>query len=265
MSNPMTFSEVLKKDQRIVDSRLDQFEQIGILELFDRMLKLIDDLTSEVEEHTANLTFPRSPTNSYQNVVDWNDRLRLHMLGVVVGQFIFAVSHVCRAQPSEAFGHMRRAIEAAGIAYTSKLEPDIGRVYGAGDEDKFWTRIKRHKILPNDDPMTSELNKMMKRASSKLHSNMRSVAGSVEEDFEFKGSRVEISFSFLINELNPSIEAIWEVCSYLLRAMYHVARLFEVSFSLPEASWHHRLESYRADIDEFDSRVKDHLSQLPSS
>src|SRR5437899_1430307 len=122
-----TFSDLLKKDQSIVDSRLDQFAKIGILELFDRMLELMNDLISEVEAY-CKPDLSREPTDSSRNVD--NDRLRLHMLGVVLGQFIFAFSHVCRAQPSEAYGHMRRAIEAAGIAYTAKSKPDIGKVYG---------------------------------------------------------------------------------------------------------------------------------------
>src|SRR5260370_19468724 len=138
MSNLITFSDLLKKDQNIVESRLDQFEEIGILELFDRI----------------------------------------------------------------------------------------------------WRRIKRHRILPIDDPMTHELNKMMEQASSKLRSNLQSVAGHIEEDFEFQEPRVEISVKFLINELNPSIESIWKVCSYILTAMYHMARLFAESFSLPKGSWH---------------------------
>jgi len=190
MSNLITFSDLLKKDQNIVESRLDQFEEIGILELFDRMLSLMNDLISEVEAY-GKPDLSRKPTDSSRNVD--NDRLRLHMLGVVLGQFIFGFSHVCRAQPSEAYGHLRRAIEAAGIAYTAKSEPDIGKVYARGDEKAFWRRIKRHRILPIDDPMTHELDKMMEQASSKLHSNLQSVAGHIEEDFEFQEPRVEIS------------------------------------------------------------------------
>ena len=207
MFNLMTFSDLLKRDQNIVESRLDQFGAIGILELFDRMLKLMNDLISEVEAY-GKPDLSRKPTDSSRNVD--NDRLRLHMLGVVLGQFMFAFSHVCRAQPSEAYGHMRRAIEAAGIAYTAKSEPDIGKVYARGDEKAFWRRIKRHRILPKDDPMTHELNRMMEQASSKLHSNLQSVAGHIEEDFEFQEPRVEITIKFLINELNPGIESIWE-------------------------------------------------------
>ena len=51
MFNLMTFSDLLKRDQNIVESRLDQFGAIGILELFDRMLKLMNDLISEVEAY----------------------------------------------------------------------------------------------------------------------------------------------------------------------------------------------------------------------
>src|SRR5437016_819035 len=86
MSNLTTFSDLLKKDQSIVDSRLDQFEKIGILELFDRMLELMNDLISEVEAY-GKPGLSRERTDSSRNVD--NDRLRLHMLGVVLGQFHF--------------------------------------------------------------------------------------------------------------------------------------------------------------------------------
>src|SRR6266496_2941686 len=105
----------------------------------------------------------------------------------------------------------------------------ISAKYARGDEKAFWRRIKRHRILPKDDPMTHELNRMMEQASSKLHSNLQSVAGHIEEDFEFQEPRVEITVKFLINELNPGIESIWGVCSYILTEMYHMARLFAES------------------------------------
>ena len=113
--------------------------------------------------------------------------------------------------------------------------------------------------------MTHELNRMMEQASSKLHSNLQSVAGHIEEDFEFQEPRVEITVKFLINELNPGIESIWGVCSYILTAMCYMARLFAESLRLPKGSWHERLESFRADLHECDALVKDHSSQRPSS
>ena len=125
MFNLMTFSDLLKRDQNIVESRLDQFGAIGILELFDRMLKLMNDLISEVEAY-GKPDLSRKPTDSSRNVD--NDRLRLHMLGVVLGQFMFAFSHVCRAQPSEAYGHMRRAIEA-GESHTRLSQNLISAKY----------------------------------------------------------------------------------------------------------------------------------------
>src|SRR5207249_11321511 len=114
---PAKFIEILKKDQNIVESRLHQMEQNGLLELFDCMLDLLNDFTLEIEAHTASMILPEKFMDTGRKV-NWNDRLGLHMLGIVMSQYIFAFSHLCRAQPSEAYVHMRRAIEAAGIAYT---------------------------------------------------------------------------------------------------------------------------------------------------
>src|SRR3989442_16041219 len=102
MPIPTKFTEILKKDQNIVESRLNQMEQNGLLELFDCMLELINDFTVELEVHTAGLILSEKSVETTRKV-NWNDRLGLHMLGVVVSQYIFAFSHVCRAQPSEAY------------------------------------------------------------------------------------------------------------------------------------------------------------------
>jgi hypothetical protein len=264
MPVPTKFIEILKEDQNIVESRLNQMGQNGLLELFDGMLELINDFTLELEAHTASLILPKKSVGTTQKV-NWNDRLGLHMMGVVVSQYIFAFSHVCRAQPSEAYVHMRRAIEAAGIAYSATSDPDLAKVYGSGDEKRLWPRIKRDKILPRSDPLTYELNSMMKQAASKLHGNLKSVASNIEEGFEFRDSHVEISFVFRINELNPDAESVWEDCSYILTAMYHICQLFAARYGLPKDSWHARLEGYRADIAEIDSLVKNHAVQVPPS
>lgn len=189
MPVPSKFIEILKKDQNIVESRLNQMDENGLLELFDCMLELINDFTLELEVHTASLISSEKSVGTARKV-NWNDRLGLHMMGVVVSQYIFAFSHVCRAQPSEAYVHMRRAIEAAGIAYTATSDPDLAKVYGSGDEKRLWPRIKRDKILPRSDPLTYELNSMMKQAASKLHGNLDSVARNIEEGLEILTSRL---------------------------------------------------------------------------
>lgn len=264
MLNPTKFIEILKKDQNIVESRLQQVQENGLLDLFDCMLELINDFTLELEAHTARGISP-DRVASKNRKVRWEDRLRLHMLGVVISQYIFAFSHLCRAQPSEVYVHMRRAIEAAGIAYAATLDPDLAGVYGSSDEKRLWPRIKRDKILPRSDPLTYELNSMMKQAASKLHANLRSVEKNIEEGFEFSGSNVEISLRFLINELNPEWESVWKDCSYILTAMYYICQLFEAAYGLPEGSWHARLERYRTVITETDSLVKNHAAESPAS
>ena len=196
-------SEILKVDERIAEDRLEFLEYWGILEMFDRLLSLLSllgDLMREVEAHTATLSFPPQQSVTRSRKAGWNDRLRLHMFGSSMAQFLFAFSHLCRAQTPEIYGHMRRAMEAAGVAYLSRSQPDIGKIYGKGDESKLWKRIKRDKIFSAGNPLTSELNEMMKQASSRFHSNLRSVVGSIEEDFEYQGSGVLISFYFNIND-----------------------------------------------------------------
>lgn len=180
-------------------------------------------------------------------------------------QYIFAVWHLFRAQPSEAYGHMRRAIEAAGIAYTATSDPQLAKVYGSGNEKRLWPRIKSDRILPPRNPLTRELNLMMKHAASRLHSNLKSVERNIEEDFEFRGACVEMSFGFRINELNPDAESVWEDVSYILNAMDYICRLFAAKYSLPNGSWLTRLERYRSDINELDSLVKSQAAQRSAS
>jgi hypothetical protein len=158
---------------------------------------------------------------------------------------------------------MRRAMEAAGVAYLSKSEPDIGKIYGKGDESKLWKRIKRHKIFPEENPLTSELNEMMKRASSRFHSNLQSVVGSIEEDFEYRGSGVWIAFHFSINDGGRSLESSWEACHYILRAMYNVSQIFAKSFDLPEGPWYEQLQLFKNDLDSLNNKIGETIKTLP--
>jgi hypothetical protein len=90
-------SEILKVDERIAEDRLEFLEYWGILEVFDSVLILLGDLMREVEAHTSTLSFPPQQSVTRSRKAAWNDRLRLHMFGSSMAQFLFAFSHLCRA------------------------------------------------------------------------------------------------------------------------------------------------------------------------
>src|SRR5207253_9722096 len=143
--------QILEIDEANLKGILADFRQNGILEFFERMLALLDRLNPPVQELVNS-----SPRSQFTRLADgvvripWDLRLRMHMLHSAWNQYAFAISHLLRAQASEAHGHVRRAIEGAGIAYLSKTEPDTAELYGLGDK-KLRNRTQTNQILPKTD------------------------------------------------------------------------------------------------------------------
>ena len=185
-------------------SRLSGFERVGITDLFDRMLGILQGLLEEARLYSSSAEYmpakghKATKTVSGTHIPNWNIRLFMHMLCSSLSQFVFATSHVFKGQALESYGHVRRAIEGAGITYLSLSEPDIGELYGTADERKWRKRIQTDKILPPNDPLTSELNSIIRRASSQLHSNLNSISRSIiEEVFAKKDKGVAYTYVFL--------------------------------------------------------------------
>src|SRR5215213_4186514 len=105
-----TIFDLFDTDQRNLNTYLDRLEREGILELFSQIFSLMEELISEVSTYKASLNYPTPKTSSKAKIASWNSRLRANMYGSALCQFVFALSHLCRAQTSEVYGHMRRAI-----------------------------------------------------------------------------------------------------------------------------------------------------------
>jgi len=178
--------QTLENDQSNLTGILEQFRQNGILTLFERMLNLISGLSVDVQEHVSSSPGPFIRSSGII-AVPWELKLRMHMIHSAWNQFMFAIGHLLRAQASESYGHVRRAIEGAGVAYLAKSKPDIAELYGTGDEKKFRNSTGTNTLLPPEDPFTSDLNRMVREASSQVHNNFRSLAKRLEEELLDEG------------------------------------------------------------------------------
>jgi len=243
--------QILEIDEANLQGILADFKQNGILEFFERMLALLDSLSPLVQEYVSSSS--TSPfTRSADGVVSipWELRLRMHMLQSAWNQFAFAISHLLRAQASEVHGHVRRAIEGAGIAYLSKSEPDIAELYGSGDK-KLRNRTQTNQILPTTDPLTADLNRLVREASSQVHNNFRSFARRLEEEIQNEGAKAHYKFKSHVYEADNTTKHFWEVSHFILESGYFVARLLAESFNLPKGNWHTELQDFKTDLDKY--------------
>jgi len=103
-------------------------------------------------------------------------------------EFLVAGGHLFRGQISQAYGHIRRAIEGAGIAYLSKTKPEIGDYFRNNDRNKFRNETSTKKILPPTDPLTAQLYNSVDKASSQVHNNFTSFANRLKESFKVEGT-----------------------------------------------------------------------------
>ena len=241
--------QILEIDEANLKGILADFKQNGILKFFERMLALLDSLTPLVQERVSSSS--TSPfTRSADGVVriPWDLRIRMHMLHSAWNQYAFAISHLLKAQASEVYGHVRRAIEGAGIAYLSKSEPDIAELYGSGDK-KLRNRTQTNQILPKTDPFTADLNRLVREASGQVHNNFRSFAKRLEEEIQDEGAKAHYKFKSHVYEADNSTKHFWEVSHFILESGYFVAGLLAESFNLPKGDWHKELEDFKTDLE----------------
>ncbi len=243
--------QILEIDEANLKGILAEFRQNGILKFFERMLALIDSLNPLVQE-LVNSSSASPFTRSADGVVriPWDLRLRMHMLHSAWNQYAFAISHLLRAQASEVHGHVRRAIEGAGIAYLSKSEPDIAELYGSGDK-KLRNRTQTNQILPKTDQLTADLNRLVREASGQVHNNFRSFAKRLEEEIQDEGAKAHYKFTFHVYEADNSTRHFWEMSHFILESGYFVARLLAESFNLPKGDWHKELQDFKTDLERY--------------
>jgi hypothetical protein len=229
------------------------------------MLDLISNLSVEVQQYISSSTAPFIRSANGTVTIPWDLKLRMHMIHSAWNQFTFAISHLLRAQASESYGHVRRAIEGAGIAYLSKSEPDVAELYGAGDEKKLWNRTKTNTILPPLDPLTSDLNRMVREASSQVHNNFRSFAKRLEEEILDEGKKAHYKFKAHFYEADDSLKHFWQVSYFILEAGYLVMRLLAESCDLPKGNWHRQLDSFKADLEKYNAWLMDIIEKNAST
>jgi|GEM_PF-7048749 len=175
MTSRMTISGLVEAEETFAKKRFDLFKRSKIELAFDFQLSLFYDLLEEVEKFTSE-----SPYDGGALVVNgglvpsWEMKLPIHMFAGSFVQFTNAISHILRGQASEAYGHVRHAIENSGIAYMSKSESKIVEFYEAGNEFEMAKCLPTSRLLPRSNILTRDLNKMYKLASRHLHGNLHS-------------------------------------------------------------------------------------------
>lgn len=188
------------------------------------------------------------------------------MFGSSLSQFIYATSHILWGQASEAYGHVRHAIENAGIAHLSVSEPTIVELYRDRKDYDRATQYPAKKLFPNTNSLTRELKKMKNKADKHLHGNLYSNEFRLVEDSNYteSGNVGSFSFTFTHND-DMTLDYVWETCFFVLTAAVHVAQLYGKTFALPYGDWHRQLESFKSDLDKTDRKFQREIDQRPPS
>ena len=109
----------------------------------------------------------------------------------------------------------------------------------------------RNQILPQTDPLTADLNRLVREASGQVHNNFRSFAKRLEEEIQDEGAKAHYKFKFHVYEADNSTKHFWEVSYFILESGYFVARLLAESFNLPKGDWHKELEDFKSDLERY--------------
>jgi hypothetical protein len=196
----------------------------------------------------------------------WDFILRTYLFQSAGMQFLYAVGHLLRGHSFEIFGHARTIIESAGIAYLSKTEPDLGDLYLHSSDKSYRNRTGSSKILPKNDPLTSDLRGTFDYASEVFHANFSSVAGRIKTEFTVAKGKRDFRNEMMFHDVdgkNPELffgHAVW-----LIRLSARVLRLFASAFSLPDCVWYRRLEQFEGGLEScgfHENRRPTHLSMI---
>jgi hypothetical protein len=123
--------KAIEFDQANVEESRKLLESRGLMALLERIPSLFDVLPREIEAaHHGSGDNPYVRTDaSGQQTEAWDFILQVYMVQSAGMQFLHAVGHLLRGHSYELFGHVCTMIEAAGIAYLAKSEPDLGDAY----------------------------------------------------------------------------------------------------------------------------------------
>jgi hypothetical protein len=143
-------------------------------------------------------------------------------------------------------------IENAGIAYLSKSEPDLGKLYFDADplsRDRFKGRTTSAKILPTTDPLTAKLSESFRLSSELFHSNFVSLVGRMEISLKPSDERLSFTNVMRFHDVDPDKpELFLRHATWLLRSCQRVLRVFGAAFALPDCIWYRRLEELERGI-----------------
>ncbi len=242
--------EMFDADQHNIPISIDLLKQCGIYEFYQGIPPLFDSLISAIEQNFKTGYFPFSrKTPAGLEVPAYDFILRTYMLMSAHQQFDLAVAHLLRGQVTEISGHIRRAIEGAGIAYLSKSKPELGEIFMKGDTKELRNSTSTKKILPPDDPVTAPLLRSIDFASSLIHNNFISFANRLEQDISMEGSKW--SFSAQLDFYVSDTITILNTSMWILRVMERVLRVLAASFDLPDCEWFRKLERLKFSLDRF--------------
>jgi hypothetical protein len=233
--------QMIEGDQQNIQASIETLQQYGVYGFYEELPVLFDELLPAIQQHLPENYFPFSRQAADGTEVPTYDFiLRVCMLQSVHQQFVLAVGHLLRGHVSEVYGHMRRAIEGAGIAHHSKTHPELGEMFISEDTTRFRNNTHTGTILPRNDPMTGRLNESIGYASQMLHSNFISFVNRHESSIHMEDDRW--TFSAQLNLYEGDLQFFLNTSLWAVRIMVRVLQLVAVSFDLPACEWHQKLE-----------------------
>jgi hypothetical protein len=240
--------DILEADDSNVKISIELLTKHGIFELYQRHVpQLFAGLVPAAEKAAPAGYFPFTRlTAGGIEIPTYDFILRLTMLQSAHEQFIFATGHLFRAHASEVPSHLRKAAEAAGIAYLSKSRPELGEIFLSGDEKKFRNATNTKAILPPDDPVTADLFKSVNFASMLTHNNAIGFAQRTKSSIRIveKKWTVSLGLDFYGSTTLPEF---LRLALLSLRIMERVLRVLGTSLDVPATSdWSKELGQFEA-------------------
>lgn len=247
---PFPFN-VLEADQSNIQITIDLLTKYGLIELYERIVpELFDNLLPAVQKAAPPDYFPFTRNVGGLDVPTFDFILRLFMLQSAHQQYSFALGHLFRGHGSEVAGHLRRAIESAGIAYLAKSKPELGDVFMSGDPKKLRNATATQTILPPDDPLTADLLKSMNNASTLTHNNFITFVTRAKHDISINDGKWTVKLALDLYGSTESGEFL-RLALWMLRVMERVLRVLAASFDLdPNSDWFGELEEFRRRLDQ---------------
>jgi hypothetical protein len=200
-----TLDTILEYDEHNLGESRKMFRDYGLLDPFERMPGLLESLRLAIEPHLA--ADPHAlgrPDTSGTLKPRYDTILRVYMHLSAWHQFVMTTGHLFRGHVSEVFKDVRRAVEAAGIAYLAKTEPDLGDVFVSGDRDAMRNRTTRGKLFPHatTDELLRLLGDTWEHGSEQSHNNFSSfVARVTSNTFIGQDGRAHFKTDFPIYEM----------------------------------------------------------------